>query len=418
MQVFYGILVQHYASLAGQRPLPREHLDVLLQLLLPLTAQVPFYSALVARTRLTAIQDRLVAALQDLQNPANNQGWPTARVVLQLKLFTSLYPVSDKRHPVLTPVALLLGRCLGQCPVMSPHQAATGLCLASLALHMAAPAKRYCPEVVSYCQRMLQACLPAPQQQRGKQQAAGISQSLIKPGLLHTPAAAGKQQAAAAAAAADIEPLALYSVLGWDPSSAEFTTPAFKRSIASAAVALLARAAQLYTAIDAFPEAFSSTLATITTLLSPKSTASLHPATLSALATLSATLSTASAAALARRVPLVQSRALAVPAVKEFNPRFEEEGYVKGKDYDPDRQRAEERKLKKLVNKERRGAIRELRKDAVFMSEQRDRERAQVDKERMASQKSFYAELQRQESDMKSGGQGGMNPHLKKKGKK
>ncbi len=43
---------------------------------------------------------------------------------------------------------------------------------------------------------------------------------------------------------------------------------------------------------------------------------------------------------------------------------------------------------------------------------------SQVDKERMASQKAFYAELQRQESDMKSGGQAGMNPHLKKKGKK
>jgi hypothetical protein len=118
---------------------------------------VPFYAALVARTRLAKIQERLVSALQvggrarllrlpllpvarswrtlpppphptpphtphthhhplptarpqDLDDPANNQGWPTARVLLQLKLFTTLFPVSDKRHAVLTPVALLLGR--------------------------------------------------------------------------------------------------------------------------------------------------------------------------------------------------------------------------------------------------------------------------------------------------------------------
>lgn len=61
------------------------------------------------------------------------------------------------------------------------------------------------------------------------------------------------------------------------------------------------------------------------------------------------------------------------------------------------------------------GAIRELRRDAVFMADERDRETARVDSERLESQRKFYSELQRQEADMRSGGQGGMNPHLKKK---
>lgn len=90
---------------------------------------------------------------------------------------------------------------------------------------------------------------------------------------------------------------------------------------------------------------------------------------------------------------------------------------MSGRDYDPDRERAEARRLKRALTKERRGAIRELRRDATFMAEQRDRERSAVDAERMASERAFYAELQRQEADMKSGGQGGMNPHLKKKKK-
>ncbi len=63
------------------------------------------------------------------------------------------------------------------------------------------------------------------------------------------------------------------------------------------------------------------------------------------------------------------------------------------------------------------GAVRELRRDASFMAGARDTERAVVDAERAASQRRFYSELQRQEADLKSGGQGGMNPHLKK-GKK
>lgn len=51
------------------------------------------------------------------------------------------------------------------------------------------------------------------------------------------------------------------------------------------------------------------------------------------------------------------------------------------------------------------------------MAEARDRERAQVDAERLDSERRFYSELQKQEADLKSGGQGGLNPHLKKKRK-
>ncbi len=62
--------------------------------------------------------------------------------------------------------------------------------------------------------------------------------------------------------------------------------------------------------------------------------------------------------------------------------------------------------------------MRELRRDAAFMADARDTERAAVDAERLAAEKGFYAELQRQAADLRSGGQGGMNPHLKGKGGK
>lgn len=62
--------------------------------------------------------------------------------------------------------------------------------------------------------------------------------------------------------------------------------------------------------------------------------------------------------------------------------------------------------------------MRELRKDAAFMADARDRERSVVDAERMDSQKRFYAELQAQQADLNSGGQGGLNSHLKKKRRK
>ena len=40
-----------------------------------------------------------------------------------------------------------------------------------------------------------------------------------------------------------------------------------------------------------------------------------------------------------------------------------------GKDYDPDRERSEAKRLRRQLQKERRGAMRELRKDAAFLGE-------------------------------------------------
>ncbi len=66
MQVLYGILVQHFASLAGQASLPTAHLDALAAQLLDLTAEVPFYAATVARARLSRLQERLTSALSGM----------------------------------------------------------------------------------------------------------------------------------------------------------------------------------------------------------------------------------------------------------------------------------------------------------------------------------------------------------------
>jgi nucleolar protein 14 len=55
---------------------------------------------------------------------------------------------------------------------------------------------------------------------------------------------------------------------------------------------------------------------------------------------------------------------------------------VKGRDYDPDRERAERRKLKKLVKREAKGAARELRKDNSFIFEVKEKDKALLEDER------------------------------------
>lgn len=108
------------------------------------------------------------------------------------------------------------------------------------------------------------------------------------------------------------------------------------------------------------------------------------------------------------RKPLIQKFRLATPEVKQFNPRMDVTNVSRSSDPDM-------KEMKKKLNREKRGAMKELRKDAVFMSRVRQSEKNKVDKERLESEKRFYKELNAFEQDMKSGGQKGMNPHLKKK---
>lgn len=71
--------------------------------------------------------------------------------------------------------------------------------------------------------------------------------------------------------------------------------------------------------------------------------------------------------------------------------------------------------MKRQLKNERRGAIRELRKDASYLGEQRELERHSEEKERKRVLRGNNAWLSKLEQDFKSGGQGGMWKKRKKK---
>lgn len=77
--------------------------------------------------------------------------------------------------------------------------------------------------------------------------------------------------------------------------------------------------------------------------------------------------------------------------------------FIKGRDYDPDRIRAENRKMKKLLRKEARGAVSELRKDNHFLQAVKEKEKQRVDEERAETYGKARAFLQEQEHNFKSG---------------
>ena len=64
--------------------------------------------------------------------------------------------------------------------------------------------------------------------------------------------------------------------------------------------------------------------------------------------------------------------------LKQYNPAFDDD-FQPDKPMDRDRDRVELQKLRRKTKKEEKGAIRELRKDAVFLAAERDREKRKRD---------------------------------------
>jgi len=83
-------------------------------------------------------------------------------------------------------------------------------------------------------------------------------------------------------------------------------------------------------------------------------------------------------------------------AIKTSIPKFEE-SFNPDKHYDPDRERADASKLRAEHKRERKGAIRELRKDAQFIARESLREKKEKDAAYEKKYKRLVAEIQGEE---------------------
>lgn len=78
--------------------------------------------------------------------------------------------------------------------------------------------------------------------------------------------------------------------------------------------------------------------------------------------------------------------------IKLIDPKFREDG-IHEKDGDTEAQ-----KLQRLVKRETKGVIRELRRDAAFVAEQRDKEKEIREQEREAKMRSVMSMLEQEQA--------------------
>ncbi|XP_072988128.1 uncharacterized protein [Typha latifolia] len=384
MQIFYGVLLQYFAVLATRSPLNMKIINVLVKPLIEMSAETPYFAAICARQRLIHIRTRLC---EDIKIPGKSS-WPSLKTLLLLRLWSLIFPCSDFRHVVTTPVLLLMCEYLMRCPIDSGRDIAIGSFLCSMLLLVTEQSRKFCPEAIMFLQVLLSSCIkPEPRLDVYSQ----VSHQLVdlrslKPWLYISDQVC------------EVNHVDFIAVMDMQVDSPYFSSNDFKASILISVAETIKSYVNTYEGFSSFPEIFLPISALLHKVLENPNLQGFLQDNVQNVIDL---IERKAEQHHMLRQPLQMRKEKPVP-IKLLNPKFEE-NFVKGIDYDPDRERANMKKLKKRLKSEKKGAIRELRKDNYFLSEVKEKNRIEHEQERTEQYGKAMAFLQEQEHAFKSG---------------
>lgn len=380
MQVFYGVLLQYFAVSASKKPLNFKLLNMLVKPLMEMSTEIPYFAAVCARQRLLRTRSQFC---EDIKNTGKSC-WPSLKTLFLVRLWSMIFPCSDFRHAVMTPAILLISEYLMRCPITSGRDIAIGTFLCSMVLSVSGQSQKFCPEAITFLQTMLMAALTNRQRYEASQLYHLMELKALRP-LLHMQ---GRVE--------EVNSLDFLMLMGLPDDSPYFTSDNFRASILSAIIGNLKGFVNIYEGFKSFPEIFLP----IAELLQGLAAEDLIPDAIKAeLKDVAQLIETKSEEHHSLRQPL---RLRKQKVIKTAIPKFED-SFVKGRDYDPDRERVEMKKIKKQLKQEERGARRELRKDNYFLLEVKEREKARMEEEKAEMHGKVRAFLQEQEHAFKSG---------------
>lgn len=352
LQEFLGVLLDYILILASQPSPPFDiisalgpHLSALVKLN-PLTASSHFVS------KLTLMQKNLQRGLARGPSNPTSKTLPGAPELVILRVIGTVWSTSDFSHPVVQPAILLIGQYLAQSRIRGVPDLASGLFLCSIALQYEAMSKRLVPEVVNFVASAILCLL-----KRRKDAVASPYPTLIACDIAQISFVEAHRPANFAAA-----------LEGSNQSQS-------KADLLAVSLQLISTLATMYSSSTAFIEMFKPVLAVLEGSHSAKLAPGLKTLFQQTKDTLSRQLGFASDA----RQPLTLQDHKPIP-IASYAPKFEDD-FAPGKHYDPDVERNAAAKLKAEYKKERKGAIRELRKDNRFLAGEKAREQAAKDEE-------------------------------------
>ncbi|XP_006651582.1 nucleolar protein 14 [Oryza brachyantha] len=384
MQVFYGVLLQYFAVLATQSPVRFKLIDTLVKPLIEMSGETPYFAAICARQRLIHTRTHLC---EDIKVPGKSC-WPSLKTSLLLRLWSLIFPCSDFRHVVATPMLLLMCEYLMRCPIQSGRDAAVGSFLCSMVLVATKESKKFCPEAIVFLQSLLVTSLggnlgPHLRKQINDQ---FLELKTMKPWLhIHEKVH-------------EVNTVNILEVMSMDSDDPYLASDKFKAGLLLAVAECLRGFVIIHEELCSFPEIFLPISCLMKEIMDKSDLPGLVQDIFHEVIEL---IKNRSDEVHASREPL-QMRKQKPEPIRQLNPKFEE-NYIKGLDYDPDRERAQMKKLKKRLKSEKKGAVRELRKDNYFLSAVKEKDRMKQEQERAEKYGKAMAFLQEQENAFKSG---------------
>ena len=296
-----------------------------------------------------------------------------------LTAISTIFPTSDHFHQVVTPAMLAMGLYLGQKVPQRLSDLATGSYLSGLCSQYQKLSKRYMPELVNYTINALYAL--APVQRDGA--ATGFP-------LRPLPASFRLK----AKIVGEARKLRISDTVSHDNISDE-SNEKLKQGLLHALLSLTRDMAAMWTGKSAHMEVLEPMAACLRHLSSKACMQRLDDTLKAELVnTLRCVQDLMHEARIARK-PLLLHNHRPLP-IQTSIPKFED-SYNPDKHYDPDRERAQFNKLKAEHKKERKGAMRELRKDANFIARESLREKRERDVQYEKKFKRLVAEIQGEE---------------------
>ncbi|KAI0722399.1 nucleolar protein 14 [Cerioporus squamosus] len=376
LQGLNNVLIEHILYITSP-PTPRHTvLASLLPHLAALTKSYPIQSAEAFVEKLSLMHKNLKRGLSKGALDPEAKTWPGIPELSLLRVIGQLWPTSDLNHPVISPARLLMGAYLGLGRIRSLQDIASGLFLCSLLLHYEKLSKRFVPEAINF---LVNSVLHlAPHSYASVDSLPGSFPALDFRTASTLPLAIDIKKAKKLSVnKPDLTKSLCQSRLGEQE----------KVDLLGLSLELLSRFADMYKGLDGFVELFTPLGGIIAAVKN---------------SSLPSELSTRMQS-LQDTVGRMLKFALQAPHTHpDICPKFEHttSNYLRNRD--PDHERNEAAKLRAQYKQERKGAIRELRKDARFLAAEQQKKQKEKDRAYNERMKRVFGSIESERAEEKA----------------
>jgi nucleolar protein 14 len=410
MKHFYGYLIKRLMWCARQVPVQMSAIDILSVPLFELSQQFPDFAAYVARDFIIKMQLDLQNKLNKFEQDSSAEiEWVSLDQVLLLKMLANIWPVSDKRHVVVTPAVLMMANHLSRVPVTNTKTLLHMLLLADVFIHYTETAKRFVPEIFSFLLSVVHAfVVNNSTTQVPFQPLTFIAKTAVtvEPKQTQAKTPENNKNKKRKSDQKDDKPEQEEVVppldVSWLVRDSTPETAHGARLVKSVALSAAVHSLKTLCKITAESDYASGCVAllhTATKLL--RAVPSLLPTPIMKMITATANLIAKSAAELeGKRNPLTLHETKPEP-IKSLTPAFKEDEYNPGKLKDKSKEQREHKLLQRKYKAELKGAERELKKDSVFIERQRMDKWKQEQDDKQKKQKEIWRFLEDQQHEFK-----------------